>query len=160
MKRGPSELAEGDAGLPFEKPLLIGWKERLDFVDWGIKRIKVKIDTGASTSALDVVRYDLTEDGPNGAFARLVLALDRKDPNHLVEVQAPLLGMIRVRNTSGQSEERPLVETEILVGPVRKRIRLTVTNRAGMRFRMILGREALHGDFVVDVGKKYLLRLR
>ena len=54
-------------------------------------------------------------------------------------------------------EERPLIETEVQLGPVRKRIRLTVTNRSCMRFRMILGREALAGDFVVDVGRKYVL---
>ena len=35
---------------------------------------------------------------------------------------------------------------------------MTVTNRSGMRFRVILGRLALADDFVVDVSKKYLLR--
>ena len=34
-------------------PLTIGWKERVDFPDWGIKRLRVKMDTGARTSALD-----------------------------------------------------------------------------------------------------------
>ncbi len=53
-------------------------------------------------------------------------------------------------------EQRPLIETDIVLGPVRKRIRLTVTSRAGMLFRVILGRQALAGDFLVDVSKKYL----
>jgi hypothetical protein len=39
---------------------------------------------------------------------------------------------------------------------VTKRVRLTVANRAGMRFRMLLGRQALLGDFLVDVSKTYL----
>ena len=55
-------------------------------------------------------------------------------------------------------EQRPLIETVIRLGPVTKRIYMTVTNRSRMLFRMILGRRALEGDFVVDVSKKYLLR--
>jgi hypothetical protein len=42
---------------------------------------------------------------------------------------------------------------------VRKRILLSLTDRSGMLFRMILGRKALEGDFLVDVSRKYLLRL-
>jgi hypothetical protein len=47
----------------------------------------------------------------------------------------------------------------VQLGPVLKRIRLTVTSRAGLRYRMILGRQALAGNFVVDVSRKYLLRI-
>jgi hypothetical protein len=53
---------------------------------------------------------------------------------------------------------RPVIETEMVLGPVRKKILLTLTNRSGMLFRMILGRKALEGDFRVDVAGKYLLR--
>ncbi|HEX5271250.1 MAG TPA: RimK/LysX family protein, partial [Gemmataceae bacterium] len=59
--------------------------------------------------------------------------------------------------SGGQEESRPLIEAEVALGPVRKRVLLTVTRRAGMRFRVILGRRTLAGDFVVDVSKKYLL---
>ena len=57
-----------------------------------------------------------------------------------------------------RAARRPLIETALRLGPVCKRVLLTVTNRAGMRFPMILGRKALEGDFVVDVSQKYLLR--
>jgi hypothetical protein len=137
---------------------LIGWKEYLDFPEWGLRRIKAKIDTGARTSALDVASYELREDGPRGLIARLRLSLHRKDPGRLTVVEAPVQGMVVVRNSSGLSEQRPLIEATVRLGPVTKRVRLTVTNRAGMRFRMILGRKALEGDFVVDVSQKYLLR--
>jgi hypothetical protein len=141
-------------------PTLIGWKEYLDFPEWGLRRIKAKIDTGARTSALDVAGYELREEDGRGLVARLQLTLHPKEPGRLTVVEAPVQGMVVVRNSSGLGEERPLIEATVRLGPVTKRVRLTVTNRAGMRFRMILGRKALEGDFVVDVSKKYLLRRR
>ncbi len=153
---GPADESPPDRAP--EPPLVIGWKEYVDFPEWSLRRVKAKIDTGARTSALDVPSYDLEEVPGGGLVARLRLSLRRRGPAQLVEVRVPVLGTVVVSNSGGMREQRPLLEAEIRLGPVRKRIRLTVTNRAGMRFRMLLGREALHGDFVVDVGKKYLLR--
>jgi hypothetical protein len=149
MKEGQEDVAP--------RPLVVGWKEYVAFPEWGIPRLKAKIDTGARTSALDVARYDLSEAG--GVLrATLHLALSSRHPERLVVVQAPVLGMVVVSNSNAMREQRPLVETQLQLGPVLKRVRLTVTNRAGMRFRMILGRKALEGDFVVDVSRKYVLR--
>ena len=141
-------------------PLVIGWKEYVAFPEWGIRSVKVKIDTGARTSALDVVRYELREGDAQELVAQLHLALDPKNPQRLTVVQAPVLRMVVVSKSSVIREQRPLIEATIRLGPVTKRVRLTITNRSGMRFRMILGRKALEGDFVVDVSQKYLLSHR
>lgn len=139
-------------------PIVIGWKERIDFVDWGLRRIKVKIDTGARTSALDAVNYEIFEDRKDGPFARLQVALDRRHPDRVAVVEAPLIGMIVVRNSAGVCEERPVIKTRIHMGLLEKVIALTVTRRPGMLFRVLLGRAALAPDFVVDVARKYLLK--
>jgi len=143
---------------PSEAPLLpIGWKERLDFPDWGLKRVRVKIDTGACTSALGASGYELVE--VRGRLTvRLRLALNRRRPEKMAVVEAPVLRMVYVTNTGGGREERPMIETTIRLGPVRKRIRLTITSRAAMRFPMLLGREALAGSFIVDVSRKDALK--
>jgi hypothetical protein len=138
--------------------MVIGWKEYVDFVAWGIRRVKVKIDTGARTSALDVTSYDLREVAGQGLVAELRLALNRRHPTRLTTVRAPVLEMVVITNSSGIREQRPLIETDLRLGPVTKRVQLTITNRAGMRFRMILGRKAIEGDFIVDVSRKYLLK--
>src|SRR5262249_48354558 len=128
------------------------------FPDWGIRRVKVKIDTGARTSVLDVLSYELRHAEGQPLMAELRLALDRKHPHRLTVVYVPVLSMVAVRNSSGLKEQRPLIETPIRLGPVTKRVRLTVTNRSNMRFRMLLGRKALENDFIVDVSRKYVLR--
>ena len=159
MKQLPSKI-ESSVASPKSTgklPLTIGWKEYLDFPDWGVRRVKVKIDTGARTSALDVVSYDLRQTEA-GLVADLRLALRRKHPERVTAVSAPVLKFVTVRSSTGIWERRPLIETVVRLGPVTKRVRLTVANRSRMLFRMIVGRKALEGDFVVDVSKKYLLR--
>lgn len=138
--------------------LLIGWKEYVDFPEWKLRRIKAKVDTGARTSALDVASYDLAEVEGRGLVARLRMVVHRKRGRKLIEIEVPVLRTVVVINSGGMREHRPLIETEVRLGPLTKRIRLTITNRSGLRFRMILGRQALKNDFVVDVEKKYLLR--
>jgi hypothetical protein len=139
--------------------LTIGWKEYLDLPELGIRRLKAKVDTGARTSALHVAWLEVAGEEPDGtAEVRFAVAPDRRHPGPLVEARARLLRLIRVTDSGGHPEVRPLIETELALGPVRKRILLTLTDRTGMLFRMILGRKALEGDFAVDVSRKYLLR--
>jgi hypothetical protein len=138
-------------------PLPVGWKERIDFPDWKLRRVKVKIDTGARTSAIGAVYYEVADIPEGGRVADLVLALDRKAPDRQVKLRVPVLGTIVVRNSAGQRELRPVVETRVRLGPLTKLVRFTVTNRAQMRFPVILGRLALAGDCLVDVSRTYLL---
>lgn len=140
------------------RPVRIGWKEYVELPEWNLRRIRAKVDTGARTSVLDVAGYDLIDVPGGGQVARLRLALSRRHPERVTVVEAAVLCLVVVRNTGGTPEVRPLLETTLRLGPVCKRIRLTVTNRAPMRFRMLLGRLTLAGDFVVDVSQKYLLR--
>jgi hypothetical protein len=140
---------------PAQSLLVIGRKEFLEFPEWRVRRVRVKIDTGARTSALDVVDYEIVDEGK---LVRLRLALKRHRPDRITVVEAPLLGMTRVCSTSGCREQRPVIDAAVRLGPVSKRIRLTLTNRSTMRHRMILGRQALAGTFLVDVSSKYLLR--
>ena len=140
------------------RPLLIGCKEKIDFPAWGIRHIRAKVDTGAWTTALDVCEFRLIETGPGRFIARFSPVLNRRKGTCGALIDAAVVRMVQVRNTSGTSELRPVVETEIGLGPVVKRIRITLTDRSRMRSPVILGRSALVGDFVVDVSRKYLLR--
>lgn len=139
--------------------LPIGWKERIDFPAWGLRSVKAKIDTGARTSALNVCDFELIE-RPNGQpVARFRPVVDRKRNavcGAIVEVQVER--MVKVRSSSGEEQLRPEIETEIRLGPIVKRIRLTLTDRSRMLFAVILGRTALAETFVVDVTRKYVQR--
>lgn len=137
----------------------IGWKEYLALPELGLHRLKGKVDTGARTSTLHVQSLTWLERFADGSRDALVtLAPDRRDAARLVNARVRVLREILVTDSGGHRELRPLIETELVLGPVRKRILLTLTDRSGMLFRMILGRKAVAGDFWVDPAAKYLLR--
>lgn len=139
--------------------VLIGWKELVDLPDLGLSSLKAKVDTGARTTALHVASIRTIEElGDGRAEIEVVLAPDRRKPDRLVTARVHQLARIRVTDSSGNSQVRPVIETTLVLGPVRKRIRVTLADRSSMLFRMILGRKALERDFVVDVAEKYLHR--
>jgi hypothetical protein len=143
----------------FREVRTVGWKEYLDLPELGLARLKAKVDTGARTSTLHVDSIEVLEVLPDGSeLVELLLSPDRRQPDLQVRSRARVLRRVRVLDSGGHPELRPVIETEMVLGPVRKRILLTLTDRSGMLFRMILGRKALEGDFRVDVSGKYLFR--
>jgi len=141
-----------------ESPVVIGWKEYLALPELGIPRIKAKVDTGARSSALHVEGLTVLERHPDGTSeVAFDVPLGRREPIRRVRCTAHVLREARITDSSGDSEVRPVIVTEMRLGPVRKKVLLTLTDRAGMLFRILLGRKALEGDFVVDVSRKYLL---
>jgi hypothetical protein len=139
-------------------PVTIGWKEYVDFPDWRLKHVRAKVDTGACTSALDVLGYEVVEVPGVGLVARMRIALYRRRPERMHDIEVPVVRMVVVRNSGGYREQRPVIEAVVQIGPVIKRIEVTLTRRLEMRFPMLLGRQALAESFVVDAGHTYLLR--
>lgn len=139
--------------------LAAGWKEYIALPELGIRRLKAKLDTGARTSSLHVESFTSLETLPDGTeLAEITIGTDRRRPERRITARVTVVGRVRVTDSGGHPEVRPVIETEMVLGAVRKRIRVTLTDRSGMLFRMILGRKALEGDFVVDTARKYVLR--
>lgn len=126
----------------------------MSFPDLGVEAIKAKVDTGARTSALHA--FDLTEFRRDGeTWARFEIHPRQRRSRPAVEVELPLVGRRRVRDSGGRVEERPVVETPISLLGKCWPIEITLTRRDVMGFRMLLGRTAIRGRFVVDPGRSY-----
>ncbi|MTV26811.1 hypothetical protein FTX61_15515 [Nitriliruptoraceae bacterium ZYF776] len=143
-----------------ESPLpVLGWKEHVSLPDWGIERLRAKLDTGARTAALHVQDYSelAPEDGRSGALPLVtfhVLVGPRSEPRR-VEVVAPVVGHRLVRDTRARPEHRPIVRTRIVCGPIDVVAEVSLTDRSGMNFRMLLGRLTLAGSALVDPARGY-----
>lgn len=123
---------------------VIGWREWVDLPDWGL-RIRAKADTGARSSAIDCA--EITELA--GERVRFAVRLKRKQ-SKLVVLEEPVALRKHVRSSTGQGHDRIFVETTLELAGRSKRILVSLVCRKRMIHRMLLGREALGGDFVVD----------
>ncbi len=132
------------------EPVLIGWTELVDLPEWGIRRLRAKVDTGARTSALHVQNI---EELPRGKV-RFDVVLHRKKRDRRIHVLTSITRRGRVRSSNGQLTERLFVQTVLRLGPVEKRIEVSLVDRQKMIHRMLLGREALSGPFVIDVDRR------
>jgi hypothetical protein len=138
-------------------PLTAGWKEYADFPGWGLRRVKVKLDTGARSACIGVRHFAVVERPDGTREAELHLAPYRRRPDRVIVVRVPVVGFKRVRSSCGRPTERPVVEVELRLGPVTKVVRATVADRSGMLVPVLLGRHALAPEFVVDPARKYVL---
>ena len=134
----------------------IGWREYADFPDWHVRGIVVKADTGARTGAIDVAEI---EELP-GDRVRFAIRVTRKTGRVSKHVTFPISRRTRVRSAFGHAHDRLFVETTLKLGNVTKTVELGLVSRKKMLCRVLLGRKALEGDFLVDSGRRYLLGRR
>ena len=142
---------------PAAEPALpvIGWREKVSLPELAVAKVKVKIDTGARSSALHAFDVEVFQKGEVD-FVRFKVHPLQRSRKKVVTAEAPLLDMREVRNSGGHAESRPVISTLVSLGGKQWPIELTLTNRDQMGFRMLLGREAMRRRFLVDPGKSYV----
>jgi hypothetical protein len=131
---------------------VVGWNEYVELPEWGVRRLRAKVDTGARTSALHVENI---EELPRGRV-RFDVVLHRAHRDRRVPVETRVVRRGRVRSSTGHYATRIFVATRLRLGPVEKTIELSLVDRGPMIFRMLLGRTALAGAFLIDVGHRAL----
>lgn len=135
-----------------EAPTVIGWREKIDLPEWGLKRVRAKTDTGARTSAIDV--SEIEELGGDEIRFRVVY---HHDPERVTRwIHATAVRQSTVKPSHGEPQQRYVCETLVRIGLVERRIEISLVSRRGMLCRMLLGRTALDG-LLVDASRKYVL---
>ncbi len=134
---------------------VIGWREYLALPEIGVSRIKVKVDTGARTSALHATRLKVYRGEDDTERVRFVVPAGGERRNR-VNVDVPVLEWRRVRSSNGRVERRPVIVTLVELLAHSWPIELTLTRRDEMNFPMLLGRQALRAHVLVDVSRSFL----
>ena len=133
--------------------ITIGYAEHVALPDWGVVGLAAKVDTGALSSALHVENICEWQDG--WVSFDIILGGSRRRSRRNVDAKLARHG--QVRSTAGTIENRIFVSTTLRLGEVERVIEVGLVDRTEMNFRMLLGRRALGGRFLVDPGRRYLL---
>jgi hypothetical protein len=133
--------------------VLIGAVEAIDIPAWGVRGLPVKVDTGARTSAFHVEHI---EELPGGRV-RFEVRQHPGDAAGRVRINAVIRRRGRVRVASGAEESRLFVVARVRLGETTRSIEIGLVDRGRMLYRMLLGRSALAGVFLVDPARRFVL---
>ncbi len=136
-------------------PRVLGWREWISFDSWSVPYVKAKVDTGARTSSLHAFGVESFE-RDDTEWVRFEVHPWQRSERDPVMVEAPLLDRRSIKSSTADVQNRPVVTASVLIAGVASDIEITLTNRDEMGFRMLLGREAIRDQFLVDPGRSYL----
>jgi len=90
---------------------IIGWREWIGLPDFGIKAIKVKVDTGARSSSLHAVNLkEFEKDGEK--WVRFQVYPKQRKKHGFLELEAKILEYRSVRSSNGKAKIRPVIATK------------------------------------------------
>jgi hypothetical protein len=141
--------------LKNKKPI-IGWREWISLPEIGIEKIKIKVDSGARTSALHADDIDFIKKGRN-QYVRFKIFPTQRSKSGFVIAEAPILEKRWVKSSVGHKTLRPVIKTKFSIGAFMHELELTLVNRDMMGFRMLLGREAFKKFFLLDANRSYII---
>lgn len=147
--------ARGGKTIVVDRQIVLGWREWVALPELGLTSIKAKVDTGARTSALHAFELERFESAGRRKV-RFLVHPHQHDERSRVECFADVVDERVVSDSGGHRELRPVIRTVVMVGPRSHSIEITLTDRDTMKFRMLLGRTAMRGQYLVDPVRSYL----
>ena len=135
--------------------IVIERRDKIDLPKLSLYGVDAKIDTGAYTASMHCRNIKVIEkDGVTKIRFNLL------DPAHASRsnkrITLPVHAKRRIKNSSGQAEERYIIKTQILLFGQVFDIELSLTDRSGMEYPLLLGRKLLSNRFIVDVAEANL----
>lgn len=132
---------------------VIGRSDKIDLPELGLVEIDAKIDTGANRSAIhcsQIQRHN--QNGVDQITFHIPL-----DSSHGTNIfHSTDFFQKKIKSSSGHIEERYVIKTTVILFDKKIRTTFSLTDRAEMKFPILLGRKLLKSRFIVDVEESNL----
>jgi len=136
--------------------IIIGSEEWCAFPEIAIPAIKARIDSGAKTSSIHA--FNIQPFRREGiAWVSFEVHPLQNNRKTVIRCERPVIDKRVVKSSSGAAETRYVVSSLLQLGEMNWNIELTLANRDSMGYRMLLGREAMHGKLMVDPSESHLM---
>lgn len=138
-----------------KEKIVIGRLENICLPELGISQLTVRVDSGAQTSSLHVdhIKKIDIQGKPGIAFD---IHPDIHDVEVMIKCQAPIYDIRKIKSSNGETEQRYVIETCAKIGEYEWPIQITLTDRSDMTYLMLLGRQAMGSNFLIDPSKAFV----
>jgi ribosomal protein S6--L-glutamate ligase len=149
-------LKRNNPPVDVEQLTLLGSEEWCQLSNLHIPAIKVRVDSGAKTSSIQASKIKpFVKDGQDWVKFEVNPLQDNMTISVLCE--ARVYSRRIVKSSIGIAEERFVIRTQVVLGGEAFDIQLTLASRDTMEYRMLLGREALVGRYLVNPASSFNL---
>ncbi len=131
---------------------IIGKKELISILDLELYDLDAKVDTGADSNALHCDHIHVDENN----IVHFKLLDEVHEAYHGKHMEVPLYEMRKIRSSNGELQHRPSIQVKVNFFGEEYTTIISLTDRANMKYPMLIGRKFLDGKFLVDVSQEYL----
>lgn len=136
--------------------LVAGWREWAQLPDLHVEKIKVKLDTGAKTSALHAFKLKpFIKDGED--WIQFDVHPIQDNETITKTCCCPIVDYRWITSSSGHRQKRYIIQTTVCIGEYLSLIEISLAKRDEMGFRMLIGRNALKRKILVDSSHSFIL---
>ena len=126
---------------------IFGWTEHV-LVGRSQLAMEAKLDTGADTSSIDASKIRRYRNENKKLWIEFRLTDD--DSGRSIRYKKRLVRYAYIKKHDGPSQKRPVVKMALCLGDHPMEIEVSLVDRSGFAFPVLLGRNALEGLAVVD----------
>lgn len=112
-----------------------------------------KVDTGARTSSLNAQEIEYIKRG-NAQFVRFSIT-NRK--NKTATFERRVVRQVRIKEIGRPSQRRPVIILGLCVGSVFRNTEVSLADRTGFSYQILVGRKFMSQRIVVDPAHKYMV---
>lgn len=128
----------------------IGWIENVTIYPGNLE-FKAKMDTGARTSSINARNIKgFTRNGEQWVRFDII-----NRTGQTVQLELPVERQAIIKRHFGKRQKRFVVKMDICLGNVHKTTEVTLVDREGFLYALLIGRSFLKKDFVIDPSEQF-----